>query len=109
MIEPIELSLTIANALIKSPGVVPVKIKGKIPNVSIHFTDERYHGLLKLIDIFFPDKIPQNVAPLLSLPHQHITSFISLDEVIPKLSRVAIDESTGETFYDPSDEHQDSH
>ena len=64
VIEPIELLLNIDNALIKSPGVVPLRIKGKIPSVCIHFTDERYHGLLKIIDIFFPDKPAQSTTPL---------------------------------------------
>lgn len=102
VIEPIDLYLTIAQSLVRRPGLAPLKIKGNIPSVVIRFTDERYRGLLGVIDVLFPDKPADTVdrQSLLRLPFEHITSVISLDDVLPVLSKVAVDAETGETFYD---------
>lgn len=102
VIEPIDFYLTIAQSLVRRPGLTPLKIKGNIPSVVIRFTDERYHGLLCVIDVLFPDKPAETVdrRSLLKLPFEHITSVISLDDVLPVLSKVAVDAETGETFYD---------
>ena len=87
-----------------------MKIKGNIPSVVIRFTDERYRGLLRVIDVLFPDKPAEAVDRriLLKFPFEHITSVISLDDVLPVLAKVAVDAETGETFYDTQEDARPS-
>jgi vacuolar protein sorting-associated protein 13A/C len=86
VIERINLSLDIGSCILPSNAELPsVVVKGRVPSIGVHFSDEKYNRFMDLVDIFFPPKSPEAEAELLERTpasafyvQQNISSIISL-------------------------------
>lgn len=54
IVERINMSFTVSNAIVNSPNLTKFKIAGELPELQVNFSDRKYQTLMKFIDVAVP-------------------------------------------------------
>jgi vacuolar protein sorting-associated protein 13A/C len=55
VVERINMSFTVQNAIVNAPTLTKFKIAGHLPELQLNFSDRKYQSLMKFIDIAIPN------------------------------------------------------
>ncbi|KAL1410608.1 Vacuolar protein sorting-associated protein 13 [Vanrija albida] len=80
IVERINMSFRIQNAIVNAPNLTKFKIQGELPELQVNFSDRKYQTLMKFIDECIPrfgDNEPEEVAEHpANIPVLHNTPFV---------------------------------
>lgn len=54
IVERINMSFTVQNAIVNAPTLTKFKISGELPELQVNFSDRKYQTLMKFIDVAIP-------------------------------------------------------
>ncbi|CAK9783702.1 putative late endosome to vacuole transport-related protein [Cutaneotrichosporon oleaginosum] len=54
IVERINMSFTVQNAIVNAPTLTKFKISGELPELQVNFSDRKYQSLMKFIDVAIP-------------------------------------------------------
>ncbi|OCF42293.1 vacuolar protein sorting-associated protein vps13 [Kwoniella heveanensis CBS 569] len=67
ILERINMSFAVQNAIVNAPNLTRFKIAGHLPELHVNFSDRKYQTLMKFIDVAIPkfgdDTAPKEAAP----------------------------------------------
>ena len=130
IIERINMSFTVHNAIVNAPNLTRFKIAGELPELQVNFSDKKYKTLMKFIDVAIPkfgdDEPVEHIAPIMPAPRrsfrpQPIEEY-NLDDTRSLLSTKTAEKDLGERddddnsvdgkgtdmFYEATDDTTDS-
>ncbi|BEI82300.1 hypothetical protein CcaverHIS002_0301680 [Cutaneotrichosporon cavernicola] len=55
IVERINMSFTVQNAIVNAPTLTKFKISGELPELQVNFSDRKYQTLMKFIDVSIPN------------------------------------------------------
>jgi vacuolar protein sorting-associated protein 13A/C len=103
LLERINLSFVVQNAIINVPNLTRFKIAGDLPDLQVNFSDQRYKTLMRFIDVsvpHFPDDnqttsvVNNGLTSFSSLPAKRPVEEYNLDDARSIISTV-VDETRG--------------
>ncbi|ORY32314.1 hypothetical protein BCR39DRAFT_523905, partial [Naematelia encephala] len=126
ILERINMSFSVQNAIINAPNLTRFKIAGELPELQVNFSDTKYQTLMKFIDVTVPkfgDDEPSSMTPGTDHHDQHpalrkrqaVEEYILDDsrsimssKTLDKDESSSIDDKGNDQFYEARDDTTES-